>query len=72
LFFAVGRWHFGALGVPRPKPIDPHRDLVPMLQRRLERLEARLKLLEEEQRYEAVDITRFYQPNPPPSPPSPR
>ncbi len=62
LLFAAMQRHLGYPEVPRPKSIDPNRDLVPLLQRRLERLEARLKLLEEEQRYEAVDITRFYQP----------
>jgi hypothetical protein len=41
------------------RPVDDKLDLVPQLVRRVERLETRLKLLEEEQR-EGIDLTRFY------------
>jgi len=46
--------------VPRPVPVDDTAELLPMLARRLERLETRLKLFEEEQR-SGIDLTRFYQ-----------
>lgn len=58
--FAAMQRHLGYPTVPRPDPIDPIPELVPQLQRRMERLEARLKLLEEEQRG-GIDITKFYQ-----------
>ena len=58
LFSAMQR-HLGYPIVPRLEPIDPLPDLVPQLQRRLERLESRLKLMEEEQRG-GIDITKFY------------
>jgi hypothetical protein len=48
--------------VPRPAPPDPTPDLLPQLARRLERVEVRLKLMEEEQQEGTVDITRFYGP----------
>lgn len=57
--FAAMQRHLGYPAVPRPEPIDPLPSLVPQLQRRLERLEARIKLFEEEQRG-GIDITRFY------------
>ena len=58
LFAAMHR-HLGYPAVPRLEPVDPLPALVPLLQRRVERLEARLKLMEEEQRG-ALDITRYY------------
>jgi len=66
LFAALQR-HLGYPAVPRPKPIDNKDELVPLLVRRLERLETRIKLLEEEQRG-GIDITKFYGPNLPPPP----
>ncbi len=63
LLLALQR-HLGYPAVPRPKPVAETSDLVPQLSRRLERLEARLKLLEEEQKG-GIDITKFY--GPPPS-----
>jgi hypothetical protein len=58
LFAAMHR-HLGYPPVPRLEPIDPLPSLVPQLQRRLERLELRIKLMEEEQRG-ALDITKYY------------
>jgi hypothetical protein len=46
--------------VPRLKPIDENVNLVPQLKKRVERLEIRLKFLEEEQRKGAVDLSKFY------------
>lgn len=67
LFAALQR-HLGYPTVPRPKPPDSKEELIPLMVRRLERLEMRIKLLEEEQRG-GIDITKFYGPPPPPPPP---
>ena len=61
LFAALQR-HLGYPAVPRQKPVDQTSQIIPQLMRRLERLESRMKLLEEEQR-EGIDITKFYAPN---------
>ena len=59
--FAAMQRHLGYPAVPRPERIDNTHEMIPQMQRRLERLEHRLKLLEEENR-EGIDITRFYNP----------
>ena len=59
LFSALQR-HLNYPTVPRRKPIDDAPHLLPQLQRRLEQLESRLKLLEEDQRG-GIDITKFYE-----------
>lgn len=46
--------------VPRIKPADKEQVLLPQLARRLEQLEMRLKLVEEEQRG-GVDLSQFYE-----------
>lgn len=53
--------HLSYPAVPRPEPIDNTGEIIPQMSRRIERLESRLKLLEDEQR-DGIDITRFYQP----------
>ncbi len=58
LFAALQR-HLNYPNVPRPLPPDPTKELVPLLLRRVERLEARIKLFEEENR-QGIDITKFY------------
>ena len=58
LFAALQR-HLGYPKVPRPVRIDDSRDLIPQLLRRMERLETRIKLCEEEQR-SGIDLTQFY------------
>jgi hypothetical protein len=65
--FAAMQRHLGYPSVPRLEPIDPLPTLVPQLQRRMERLESRIKLLEEEQRG-GIDITKFYGGKLPPAP----
>jgi hypothetical protein len=56
--FAAMQRHLGYPKVPRPvRPVN--QDLIPQMARRLERLEARIKLIEEEQR-SGMDLTRFY------------
>ena len=51
----------GYPAVPRPKPVDDKLDLVPQLSRRIERLEQRIKLMEDEQRG-GIDLSQFYEP----------
>ena len=59
LFAALQR-HLGYPTVPRLKPVDETPQIIPSLMRRMERLELRLKLMEEEQRDGAFDLTKFY------------
>jgi hypothetical protein len=59
LFSALER-HLGYPSVPRPKPPDAQQQLLPLLQRRVERLETRIKLMEEELRG-GINLARFYQ-----------
>ena len=58
LFGAMQR-HLGYPIVPRPKPPAENKDAIPQLMRRMERLEMRIKLMEEERRA-GLDITKFY------------
>ena len=57
--FAAMQRQLGYPAVPRLKVIDPSDDLIPQLQRRIDALELRLKLMEEENRG-GIDITQFY------------
>ena len=61
LFAALQR-HLGYPAVPRRRPRDETPDMLPQVLRRLEKLETRLKMLEEEQRNDAIDLTKFYRP----------
>jgi hypothetical protein len=63
--FAAMQRHLGYPTVPKKELFDNTLELVPQLQRRMERLEARIKFMEEEQR-QGIDITKFYGKNPPP------
>lgn len=58
LFAALQR-HLNYPMAPRLKRIDESREILPQLLRRVERLETRIKLLEEENRH-GIDITKFY------------
>ncbi len=58
LFSALHR-HLDNPAVPRPEPVDPEERLLPVLARRVEQLEARLRLVEEEQRG-GIDLAKFY------------
>jgi len=62
LFSALSR-HLGYPTVPRQKRLVEEENLVPLLQRRIEHLENRLQLLEEELRG-GVNLNRFYAANP--------
>jgi hypothetical protein len=58
LFSALQR-HLGYPAVPRAQAEEAQRYTIPMLQRRVERLETRIKLLEEELRG-GINLGRFY------------
>jgi len=45
--------------VPRPLPPSESPNMIPTMQRQLQRLETRMKLLEEEHKG-GIDITKFY------------
>lgn len=57
--FAAMQRHLGYPSVPKQEPVDNLPSMLPQLQRRMERLESRIKLLEDEQRG-GIDITKFY------------
>ncbi len=57
--FAALQRHLNYPLAPRPKPVDESRHILPLLLRRVERLETRLKLLEEEQKG-GIDLTKFF------------
>lgn len=59
LLFAAMQRHLAYPTVPRQKPIDRTHEIIPQMQRKIDRLESRVKLLEEEQRA-GIDITKFY------------
>lgn len=59
LLFAAFHRQLGYPEVPRPKTIDETPQLIPGLLRRVDRLEARLKLMEEEARG-GIDLSKFY------------
>jgi hypothetical protein len=59
LFASLHR-QLGYPEVPRTKPRDQEKALLPQLARRLEQMEMRLKILEEEQRG-GLDLTKFYE-----------
>ncbi len=58
LFGAMQR-HLGYPPVPRPVKVETDRDTIPAMLRRIERLESRIKLMEQEQRQE-FDLSKFY------------
>ncbi len=64
LFSSLQR-QLGYPAVPRQKAADKEQALLPQLARRLEQLESRLKIIEEEQRG-GLDLTQFYQRPPQP------
>ena len=61
LLFAALHRQLGYPQVPRTRQADPEQRLLPMLARRIEQLESRLKLVEEEQRG-GIQLERFYGP----------
>lgn len=65
LFSALQR-QLGYPVVPRPQKPDESAQLLPQILRRLENMEARVKLVEDEQRGGAIDLSKFYGVRPPP------
>ena len=61
LFSALQR-HLNYPAVPKPKPVDETEEVLPRMARRIERLETRIQLMEEERRA-SLDITKFYEQN---------
>lgn len=59
LLFASLQRHLGYPTAPRLEKADRTMETIPMMVRRMERLEQRIKLLEEEQQG-GIDITKFY------------
>ena len=57
--FAAMQRHLGYPPVPKREIADHTLEMIPQMQRRIERLESRMKLMEEEQR-QGIDITKFY------------
>jgi hypothetical protein len=60
LLFAALHRQLNYPAVPKQEPIDQTPEILPTVLRRMERLETRLKLIEEEQRG-GIDITKFYE-----------
>lgn len=71
LLFAALQRHLDYPAVPRLEPIDTVPLLLPQLLRRVERMEFRIKLLEEEQRG-GLDLSKFYGGKLPEAPPEVR
>ena len=46
---------------PRVKKVQTAAEIVPRIQRQFDRLEVRVKLLEDEQREKGIDLTKFYE-----------
>jgi len=65
LLFAALQRQLGYPQIPRPAPRDSAPELLPQLARRMERMESRLKLLEDEQKG-GIDIRQFYEREGPP------
>ena len=61
-FFAALHRQLDYPKVPRPVKSDRSIEMIPQLLRRLERMETRMKMLEEEQRLGAADLTPFLRP----------
>ena len=62
LLFAALQRHLNYPTVPRLRRADEQKHVLPLLVRRMERLEGRLKLVEEEQRG-GIDLSRFMGPS---------
>ena len=60
LLFSALQRQLGYPQVPRQKPVDHRLELLPQMARRLERLESRVKFLEDEQKG-GFDLAKFYE-----------
>ena len=66
LFSALQR-QLGYPAIPKPKPKDTAETVLPNLVRNIERLETRIKLLEDENRENGIDLSKFMKNVPRPS-----
>lgn len=64
-FFSALQRQLGYPGIPEPPRPDPASELIPKLSRQIEKLEVRMKLLEDEQREKGIDLSRFFGPGQP-------
>ena len=60
LFSALQR-QIGYPEVPKPEQVDNNAELLPKLLRQMERMETRMKMLEDENRSGGIDLKQFYQ-----------
>jgi len=60
-FFSSLQRHLAFPATPRPPKIDEAKSLIPKMVRQIERLESRIRLLEEEQRSQGIDLSQFYE-----------
>jgi hypothetical protein len=60
-FFSALQRHMNYPAAPRHKPKDAQEELIPKLVRTVERLEVRIKLLEDEQRAKGIDLSQFFE-----------
>ncbi len=60
-FFSSLQRHLGFPASPKPPRPDESSRLLPKLQRDLEKMEVRIRLLEEEQRQKGIDLSQFYE-----------
>lgn len=59
-FFSSLQRHLEIPASPRPRKADQSKNRLPTLIKQVERLEVRIKLLEEEQRQKGIDLAQFY------------
>ncbi len=59
LFSALQR-QLGYPQVPLPQQVDTLQQIIPRLQRKMEQMEVRVKMLEDEQRQRGIDLTQFF------------
>jgi hypothetical protein len=59
-FFSALQRQLSYPSVPKPKPKDPQEELLPKLAKLVEKLEVRVKLLEDEQREKGIDLGQFF------------
>ena len=64
MFSALQR-QMGYPAIPKPKPKDSAEFVLPNLVRTVERLETRIKLLEDENREKGIDLSKFMKNRPP-------
>ncbi len=64
-FFAALQRQLNYPSIPKPKPKENLESLLAKMHRHMEKLETRVKLLEDEQRQKGIDLSQFMSPAPP-------